>query len=251
MKATELLQRQHRDIEALLERLHGAGQGDERTIRQELAATLVAHTVIEQESFYPAVQEILPEEINEAIEEHGLADVELARLLAAGPDDETLEAKVAVLSEIVINHIRREETEIFRAADRELTNEVLSELAESMGLRFQQILDTGYQDLLQKALDQELPRAARAARRAPARTAKKAARRAPASRKTTRKTARKAKAPRAAATAKRATPRRKTAKRASTPSKRVSAPRKQTKSPRKARKPVRRGAASTSARTRA
>src|SRR5271154_1244198 len=81
MKATELLQKQHRDIEALLERLRGAGQGDERAIRQELASNFVAHTVIEEEHFYPAVREALPDQILEAIEEHGLADVELARLL--------------------------------------------------------------------------------------------------------------------------------------------------------------------------
>jgi hemerythrin-like domain-containing protein len=193
MKATELLQKHHRDIEALLQRLHDAGQGDERAIRQELAAILVAHTVIEQESFYPALRDALPEEINEALEEHGLADVELARLLAVRAGDETADAKLAVLSEIVINHIRREESDILKAADRELTNDALNDLGDVMAQRFRQILDTGYGKLLQKALAEEVPRT-------PSRTvATKAARRAPKARAT-----RKKKAARPAATAKRA-----------------------------------------------
>ncbi len=188
MKATELLQKQHRDIEVLLQRLRSAGQGDERALRQELAALLVAHTVIEQEAFYPALRDMLPEEINEAFEEHGLADVQLARLLAAKPGDPTADAKAAILSDLVINHIRREESDILNVADRELSDDALNDLGDLMVRRFRQVLDTGYAKLLQKALEEEVPRT-------PSRTTvKKVARRAPTPRK---------KAPRAAATAKR------------------------------------------------
>src|ERR1700678_4460113 len=148
MKATDLLQKQHRDIEALLERLRGAGQGDERAIRQELAGTLVAHTVIEEEHFYPAVREALPDLILEAIEEHGLADVELARLLAAKIGDETFEAKASVLSEVVIAHIQREEREVFKTADRELGDDHLSQLGDQMAQRFRQVMDTGFSKFL-------------------------------------------------------------------------------------------------------
>jgi len=195
MKATDLLLRQHRDIEALLERLHAAGQGDETRVRHELAAHLVAHTVIEQEIFYPAVRESLPEEILEAIEEHGLADVELARLLAEKSVDDAFEAKTAVLSEIVSRHIRREESEILKTAERELGDEHLNMLGERMAARFRQVMESGYQKHLQKALEQEVPRTT--ARRA---AAKKVARRATAAKKA--KTARRP-APMARATSRR------------------------------------------------
>jgi len=201
MKATELLQEQHRDIEALLDKLHTGGHGDERSLRQELAAHLVAHTVIEQEIFYPAVQAALPEEILEAIEEHGLADVELARLLAAKIGDASFEAKASVLSEVVLNHIRREESEIFRVAEREREEEHLHQLGDEMAARFRQIIEGGYSKHLQKALEDEVPRTT--ARRT---AAKKTARRAPAAK--TAKTTR-----RAAAKKPRATPRRAPAKR--------------------------------------
>src|SRR6185437_12645710 len=158
MKATELLQKQHREIEALLQRLRGAGQGDERAIRQELASMLVAHAAIEQESFYPALRDALPEEINEALEEHNLADIALARVLSAKVGDETSGAKATVLSEVVLNHIRREESDILRAADRELPNEMLIDLGDRMAQRFRQIVDTGYSKILQKALQEALPR---------------------------------------------------------------------------------------------
>jgi hypothetical protein len=199
MKATELLQKQHRDVEALLERLRTAGPSDEHRIRKELGAALVAHTVIEQEHFYPAVRESLPDDVLEALEEHGLADVELARLLAEAPGDEAAEAKAAVLSELVVRHIRREEADIFKTADRELDEEEQLRLAEVMAQRFRQIVDTGFERHLQKALAEEVPRT-RARRPA----AKKTARRGPSAKvaKTTRRPA--------------ARPKRTTARRAST-----------------------------------
>jgi hemerythrin-like domain-containing protein len=199
MKATELLQNQHRDLEALLEKLRTAGQSDERTVRLELANKLVGHTVIEESYFYPAVRELLPEEILEAIEEHGLADVELARLLASGLGDETSEAKLAVLSDVLIRHIRREEHDVFPVADRELGDEAQQQLGEQLMARFSQVVDSGYSKFLQKALDEELPRT-------PSRT--------PAAKKTSRRAAPKKKAtPKTRAVPKRAPTKRAVAKR--------------------------------------
>ena len=166
MKSTELLQKQHSDIEAILDRLH--------------TATLVAHTKIEEELFYPAVRSILPLETMEALEEHGLVDVQLARLLAdAATGDVSFEAKAAVLAEIVVRHIRREESEILKLAERELGDEQLHAIGERMGPRFRQVVESGFQKPLQKALLAELPRtpsrarrAKKTTRRAPAKTAK-------------------------------------------------------------------------------
>jgi hemerythrin-like domain-containing protein len=230
MKATELLQRQHHDLEALLEKLRTAGQGEERTVRQELAASLVAHTIIEEEHFYPAVREALPEEILEAFEEHGLADVQLARLLASRGGDDASEAKLAVLSDLLIRHIRREETDVFRAADRELGDDAQEQLAEKMVIRFRQVMDAGFTKLLQKALEAEVPRT-------PSRVAaaKKTARRAPRT-----SAAKKKAAPKA-----RAVPRRAPTKRAVTKRGAAATPR---KSPKQAR--TTRGSAGTT-RTRA
>jgi hypothetical protein len=216
MKATELLQKQHRDIEALLERLHTAGQGEEDRIRHELAATFVAHSKIEEEHFYPAVRSMLPLETLEALEEHGLAEVQLARLLTTDAAEEAFEAKAAVLAEIVVRHIRREESEILKLADRELPDEHLHTLGERMAMRFRQVVESGFQKPLQKALLAELPRTPSRARRAAKKTARRAqaaktARRAQAAKTTRRaqatKTTRRAQATKGAKTTRReATP---------------------------------------------
>jgi hemerythrin-like domain-containing protein len=244
MKATELLQKQHRDLEELLERLHAGTPGDVHDIRRQLAATLVAHAIIEHEHFYPAVQESLPDEVFEAIEEHGLADVELARLLAGKPGDSAYEAKASVLSEIVVRHIRREESDIFKTADRELGDERQARLAEMMALRFHQIVDTGFEKHLRKALEEEVPRTP--ARRA---AAKKTARRVPAAQKA--KTTRRR--PQAQARPKRITGRRTKAERATAKPAEHTGRRKATQKPERAKRgkrPARRRTAGSQARAR-
>jgi hemerythrin-like domain-containing protein len=180
MKATELLQKQHRDIEALLERLRGAGQGEDRAIRDELAAQLVAHAVSEQEHFYPVLQEILPEEIFEAIEEHGLAEFELARLLQTRSGNETSEAKSAVLAEVVMRHLRKEENDIFSAANRELGDEQQNQIGDMLAMRFRQITEGNLgKKLLNKSLLEIMPKTTgRPATAAKAPTARGAKRRA-------------------------------------------------------------------------
>jgi hypothetical protein len=118
---------------------------------------------MEREVLYPALLEALPEqreELNEDLEEKGIIAVELSRVLAIKEGDPTADAKEAVLSELAIHHMHREELGIFKAAERGLSNDALNKLGDAMAQRFQQILDTGYKDLLQKVLDEEVPRAA-------------------------------------------------------------------------------------------
>lgn len=179
MKATELLQKQHREIEQLLERHKSATMDQREAIRDELASLLVAHTVIEEEHFYPALREAAPELVQEAIEEHGLASYQLARDIGArgrGREDRA-RAKAIVLAQVVGSHIRKEETDLFRRAENALTNQDLAELGELMERRFLQVRTLGYKRFLAQAVAENLPRlAVRAPIKAKrAATAKKAA----------------------------------------------------------------------------
>lgn len=55
MKATELLEAQHREVEKLLKKIEKADDPkDQRAFFEELAMNLVAHDAIEREPFYPA-----------------------------------------------------------------------------------------------------------------------------------------------------------------------------------------------------
>ena len=160
MKATELLQKQHREIEHLLERLRTSGPQEAHALRDELANLLVAHTTIENEHFYPALREIAPELILEAIEEHGLADFQLARDLGARSDAEDIQARTTVLAQIVLAHVRKEESDLFRRAEISLTNQELAEIGEALAYAFAEAQRLGYRKLLPKALAAHMPRLA-------------------------------------------------------------------------------------------
>jgi hemerythrin-like domain-containing protein len=222
MKATELLQKQHREIEQLLERLKRAAPEEEKGIRDELAALLVAHTVIEEESFYPAIRRAAPEIVAEAIEEHGLADYELARDLSARGGDEGGIARATVLGQVLVAHIRKEETDLFRRADATFNNQEHVDLGDEMQRRFEEVRSQGYLRFLVKALAADAPRLpgkaapkarARAARSAPRARAAAAA---PKKAKTTRRASRAGAAPAKRTPAKRATAQKPTTRRAST-----------------------------------
>lgn len=157
MKATELLLKQHREIEQLLERLRNAAPEEERGVREELARLLVAHTTIEQEHFYPALREVAPDRVLEAIEEHGLADFELARDLSARAGEDA-KARTTVLAETVLAHVRKEENDLFRRAESALTNQELSEIGDMMARAFEQVRRGPYERLLAQALAEKMPK---------------------------------------------------------------------------------------------
>lgn len=201
MKATELLQRQHREIEQLLEQLHRATPAEHARIRRDIADALVAHTVIEEEHFYPAVRIAAPDLVLEAAEEHGLATFELARALTARIAEDAARARAAVLGEVILSHVRREESEMFRRAEDALTNQELAELAEVMEERFVEVRRAGYARILAQKLEANMPRLPA---RTPARRAKPAKKH-PATRRAA-ASARRAPARKKAQTEKRAAP---------------------------------------------
>lgn len=81
-----------------------------QTLVQQICAELSAHTVIEEEIFYPACKGEIDESLlNEAYVEHDGAKVLIAELLASAPNEEFYDAKVKVLSEQIEHHVHEEE----------------------------------------------------------------------------------------------------------------------------------------------
>src|SRR6185369_12176274 len=80
MKATDLLEKQHRKVEAIFKKLE-AGRGEAEPLVIELANNLAAHMAIEQEIFYPAALGVDHDGISESLEEHALAELAIKRLL--------------------------------------------------------------------------------------------------------------------------------------------------------------------------
>ena len=151
MDATHLLTEDHRKVEELFEQFEKAsGDGRKEKIARQICTELKAHTMIEEEIFYPALRgKIEGDDLDEALVEHDGAKMLINEIEAGGPDDDFYEAKVKVLKEQIEHHVKEEEKQqgnLFqqaRAADVDL--EALGEqmaarkaelmaLAESEGL---------------------------------------------------------------------------------------------------------------------
>lgn len=151
MKATDLLETQHRKVEAIFEKLEG-GRSDPTDLLEELAKNLAAHMAIEQELFYPAVKELDPEMVNESYEEHAIAELALKRLLGTNSEHEAFAARVTALKELIEHHVEEEEQELFPKVEKKADAEMLSELAKRMKARFQEAYQAGFEAAVPKGL---------------------------------------------------------------------------------------------------
>jgi iron-sulfur cluster repair protein YtfE (RIC family) len=149
MKATSLLENQHRRAEALLKKLE-SGVADHAAVLDELANSLAAHMAIEQDIFYPAIKRVNEELVNESYEEHALAEVALKRLMATDPEDEEFLARVTALKELLQHHVQEEEDELFPAVQAAMDKEALEQLGESMQQRFAAVVEAGFEAAVPK-----------------------------------------------------------------------------------------------------
>lgn len=146
MKATALLEKQHRKVEGLFRALEGgaatAGQ------LEELATALTAHAMIEEEMFYPEVKAVKSELVLESYEEHQMMAFAVKRLAACDPAQESFPARVKAVKDIVTHHVQEEETELFPAVTQALGEEKEEALGEQMEARFVELSDLGYEGAL-------------------------------------------------------------------------------------------------------
>jgi hemerythrin superfamily protein len=151
MNATSLLKTQHRKVEALFKKLE-SGRSDRQAVLAELANSLAAHMAIEHEFFYPAVKEVDEDLINEAFEEHSLAEIALERLLATDEEDDAFDARVTALKELIEHHVKEEEEELFPEVEKALEEATLANLAKLMKPRFDEVLANGFEATVPKGM---------------------------------------------------------------------------------------------------
>jgi len=138
MKATAMLKRQHREVEALFAQAKKATSAtDRRNVVAQIEEKLRTHMMIEEHIFYPAVLAATDKKttkalIPEAYEEHHVINLLLAELPELGAQDERFAPKITVLCELVEHHVEEEEQEMFPAAERDLDADALGDLAEQM-----------------------------------------------------------------------------------------------------------------------
>jgi iron-sulfur cluster repair protein YtfE (RIC family) len=149
VEATKLLIKQHRKVQSLFRKL-ARKNGDAEALLTELANDLAAHMAIEQDLFYPAVQQIDDKLVLESYEEHALAEVALKRLLATNPDDDAFLARVTALKELIEHHVKEEEEDLFPKVEKKLESERLRALGKEMQTRFDEVVEQGYEAALPK-----------------------------------------------------------------------------------------------------
>lgn len=175
ISAVRLLKNQHREVKTLFERIETARTHDaKRSLFEELASNLVAHDAIERELFYPACEAKLglTKTLGEAIVEHGLVEFALHQA-DLGRGRQEFSFKLDVLREVVLHHVKEEESEFFPEVERAFGDDELVELGARMRTRFEQALASDFRIPLQQNLTQVIRGALK-----PSRSAKKAKKRA-------------------------------------------------------------------------
>lgn len=106
-----MLKQDHRRVEKLFAEYEKAGDDRKHTIIREACTALTLHTILEEVVFYPACRDAARDEdlLDKAQVEHDSAKVLIADLVRARRDDPFRDAKVKVLAEQILHHVKEEE----------------------------------------------------------------------------------------------------------------------------------------------
>ncbi|MFI8278062.1 hemerythrin domain-containing protein [Streptomyces sp. NPDC085929] len=138
MDAIVLLREDHKTVEKLFKRFEKTGDDDlaeRRAIVDEVIEELTVHAWIEEQVFYPAAREAVPEttdHILESIEEHHAVVWMLSELKDMDASDERFKAKMSVLAENVRHHVEEEEQDWFPDVRKAMGRKRLTELGDRL-----------------------------------------------------------------------------------------------------------------------
>jgi len=119
--AIKLLMSDHKEVKTLFEQYDKlveseAAADEKQAVAEEICLALTVHATVEEELFYPAAREVLGEDVDlvdEADIEHASAKELIAQIEASTPDEDHYDAKVKVLGEYIVHHVKEEEGEMF------------------------------------------------------------------------------------------------------------------------------------------
>lgn len=141
MDAIALLKADHKEVTALFEQVEGlsdTAHTSRSKLFKKIDAALSVHAEIEENIFYPALKAKTKlntepsNEVFEAYEEHANVKSMLAKLESTDPSDDTYNAKLQVLIELVKQHVKEEETEMFKQARELLKKAELRDLGAEL-----------------------------------------------------------------------------------------------------------------------
>lgn len=134
--AVELLEKDHRTVEDLFEKVKSNEDGNNATTFKKIKQELEVHTHIEETIFYPHLLEHGDKElkkiVREGIEEHGQVKDLLVDLSTMSGDSPTFKAKLTVLIENVEHHVKEEEDDMFPMVRDQIEAEMLQRIGSLM-----------------------------------------------------------------------------------------------------------------------
>jgi hemerythrin-like domain-containing protein len=136
--ALTLIKNDHHEVAALFKIALGekTPAARRRAAIAKIVQSLTVHAEMEEAIFYPALRKAggadERDAVLEAAEEHGVVKDLIAKIKASRGRDETMNAKVTVLEELVQHHVREEESTIFDEAKKTLGTERLEKLGAEM-----------------------------------------------------------------------------------------------------------------------
>jgi hypothetical protein len=117
INAFDLLQQDHREVEEWFDEYDEVQEDDDRKaeLAEKICLALKVHARIEEEIFYPQAREATKDNdlIDEAVVEHATVKGLIAEIETMEVGEELYDAKIRVLGEMVKQHIREEEEELF------------------------------------------------------------------------------------------------------------------------------------------
>lgn len=119
-----LLKQDHANVKAMFQQYEELGDrafAGKKKLAEEICLELTRHATAEEEIFYPAVRAAARENedlVDEATVEHASAKDLIAQIMEADPHDDLYDAKLKVLKEYILHHVKEEEGEIFPNAKR-------------------------------------------------------------------------------------------------------------------------------------
>ena len=138
MDAITLLKDDHKTVKKLFREFADTSDRAVKTRRRlsdRLVKELSIHAAIEEQILYPRVRKILPKGdqlADHAIEEHQEATELLDRIDRMAGDDPALAPTVRRVSEIILEHIKEEEGDVFKQLRQAVGRKELAEWGEKL-----------------------------------------------------------------------------------------------------------------------
>jgi hemerythrin-like domain-containing protein len=141
VKATDLLRQQHEEASALLDQLVAADVEDRGAVLGELSRALRAHTRIEEEIFYPRLEDeaSLEDLISESFREHEELKSALGELERCEPEDPEFVELATNVEDHLDPHVAQEEADLLPKVEQIWSGDLLEEIGREMETRFDEV----------------------------------------------------------------------------------------------------------------